>query len=113
MATIGVKSEAVAKGVYKHTWTSLASGDGGAVADVAGHEIMSVQVEGTFASGTTTIQGTNDKSNYATVTDLNGNNLAFTAAGLDSIQQSVLGVRPSNSSTASMAINVTVISRKS
>jgi hypothetical protein len=55
----------------------------------------SVQVTGTFgAGGTVVLEGSNDGTNYRTLTDPQGNALSFTSAGLEAIQEITRYVRP-------------------
>lgn len=66
----------------------------------------SVQVVGTFGGGTITIEGSNDGSNWATLTDPQGNNLAITSAKIEQISEMTLYVRPKPSVGTGMNIDV-------
>lgn len=73
--------------VHLVTWTPLTTtnNDGQAV-EISASGGRCVQVFGTFgAGGTLVIQGSNDNSNWATLSDPNGNALSFTAARIDTI----------------------------
>ena len=83
------------KNVVVATWAALVEDEDGNSIDIADHTIKTVQVTGTFANETVTIQGSNDGSNWATLHDLQDNDLAFTADGLEAIQECPLYIRPS------------------
>ena len=78
------------------TWSSLANGDTGLTIDYPQFADRNVQVLGTFGSGGTLImQGSNDKTNWHTLTDMTGSPISFTSAGVKMIQENTLYVRPS------------------
>jgi hypothetical protein len=54
----------------------------------------SVQLTGCFNTGTVVIEGSNDGTNYSNLSDMNGNAVAFTAAGLRQIVEAPLYARP-------------------
>lgn len=56
-----------------------------------------VQVVGTFATATVTMQGSLDNTNWVTLTDPSDNDLTFTAAGGSGIRDKYLWIRPSTS----------------
>ena len=73
--------------VWKIYWTGLAKGDTGApfradLIHAAGGSDRSAQIVGTFDSATITIEGSNDGTNYTTLTDPQGNALSFTTAAI-------------------------------
>lgn len=83
-------------------WEGLTASDTGEPFDVtivrgAGGPDRSVQVVGTFATDTVVIQGSNDGTNYATLTDPQGNAISFTATGLEQITEYTRLIRPSTS----------------
>jgi hypothetical protein len=76
-------------------WEGLAEDeDGDAVELIDFHERV-VQVAGTFSSETVIIQGSMDGTNWFTLRDLQDNDLSFTVAGVQSIQENTRYVRPS------------------
>jgi hypothetical protein len=84
-------------GEYAHviTWEGLLNGDVGSAIEMPGSHIRSVQIVGTFGvGGTVVIQGSNDGTNYVTLTDPQANNLSKTAAALESIQELTRYIRP-------------------
>lgn len=69
----------------------------------------SVQVAGTFNGGTLTVEGSNDGTNWAALTDPQGNSLAFTAAQIEQIQEITRFVRPRVSAGAGVALTVSFV----
>lgn len=77
------------------SWAAMANGDSGDAFALADFADKSVQVAGTFGTGgTVVLQGSNDNTNWATLTDPQGSNLSFTAAGLKAVGPATLYVRP-------------------
>lgn len=78
-------------------WAGLSNVDDGQPIDWSAHADRSVQVFGTFGGATCVIQGSNDlqnPTNWNTLTDLQGNALSFTAAGLEQVAEGTCWVRP-------------------
>lgn len=90
-------------------WTGLLNGDSGEPYVVAHRMVKSVQIYGTLgAGGNCNIEGTLDPvydasgaklsggsaPAYALLTDPQGNNLALAAVKIESIQESVVAIRP-------------------
>lgn len=77
-------------------WTGLLNGDTGAPIKFPASAFKSIQFNGTFgAGGTIVLQGSNDGTNYYTLTDPQGNAISKTAAGLEAIEEICLWIRPS------------------
>jgi len=69
-------------------WETCLNGDTGTPVELVGHADRSVQIVGTFGvGGTIVLEGSNDGTNYVTLTDPQGNALSFTAAGLEAISE--------------------------
>lgn len=76
-------------------WAALTNGNDGDPVDLLNFRDRSVQVTGTFgASGSVQLEGSNDGTNYVLLKDPLGNNLAFTAAGLQPVLAMTRYVRP-------------------
>lgn len=76
-------------------WTPLIAAN--AVGDAfqsPGWAERSIQVHGTFDTGVLTMQGSNDGSNWFTLTDTEGAPLIFSEAGLRQTRQAPLYTRP-------------------
>lgn len=63
-------------------WEAMGDDDTGLPVSVGERPDGSVQAVGTFGSATVTLQGTNDGTNWVTMTDELGNNVTFAATGL-------------------------------
>lgn len=70
--------------------------------------VASVQVGGTFGGATVTLQGSNDGTTYATLKDLQGNNISFTAAGQAEFSSGCPFIKPNISGGTGDSINATV-----
>lgn len=86
------------KGQIQAVWNLLDGGTPkeGVPLDAPRWPIKSVQVAGTFGvSGSVTIEGSNDGSNWDPLTDTEGNEATFTAAGLVQLLENPGYIRPS------------------
>lgn len=70
---------------------------------------MTVQIVGTFNSATVVLQGSNDKSNWATLTDPQGNAISKSSAGLEAVEEHPLWVRPSSSGGTASSTTVILL----
>lgn len=91
------------------TWTALATGDTGKPVSGVGLSDRSVQMTGTFGGATVVLEGSNDGTNYTTLTDTAGSALSFTSAGLKQVLQITKYIRPSVSGGAGVSINCNVL----
>lgn len=80
--------------VYKAVWTGLTGSDDGEALELRGYNDRSIQVEGTFDSGTVTVKGSNDSTNYEGIRDPSSTALTFTAAGLKGVLEAVRLIKP-------------------
>lgn len=98
MATINFAIEEIeTRGDHGHivTWTPLGSGDDGAPLSMVGSARRTVQVFGTFAAGSKLeIEGSNDGTNFALLSDDHGNELKFNAAGISTVAELTRHIRP-------------------
>lgn len=77
------------------TWTGLLNGDQGAAMELAAYSDQSVQVFGTFGvSGKCTMQGSNNGTNWSTLSDPQGVVLELTTATVKAVVELVRYVRP-------------------
>lgn len=79
------------KGVTLATWADLSGSENGDPVSVVRWSDKTLQVSGTFTS--ITVQGSNDGTNWATLHDAQGNDLAPTAAGIEFIAENPLLIR--------------------
>lgn len=91
-------------------WPVLANGDDGVSIPFGQYTDKSVQVAGVFgAGGTLLLEGSNDGTNWAVLTDPQGNPLSFTSAKIEQIMEATRLVRPRVSAgdgTTSLTITV-------
>lgn len=77
------------------TWPNMASGDDGQPIELANFADRSVQVVGSFGSGgNVRIEGSLDGTNYAPLTDPQGNNLDINTPKIEAISEVVRYIRP-------------------
>ncbi len=77
------------------TWAGMQTGDVGLRIELANFADRSVQVTGTFgAGGSVRIEGSLDGTNYAALTDPQGNALDITAPKIEAITELVRWIRP-------------------
>lgn len=76
------------------TWGPMANGDTGAPVAYMGRD-RAVQVTGTFGTGGSVAwEGSNDNANWFPLKNLDNTAIAFTAAGLQTVRDEALWVRP-------------------
>ncbi|MCA3247404.1 MAG: hypothetical protein ING29_13105 [Azospirillum sp.] len=77
------------------TWSGLLNTDDGAPVELAAFADRSVQVFGSFGTGgNCRIQGSNNGTNWATLTDPQGNALNMSTESLEAISELARYVRP-------------------
>jgi hypothetical protein len=79
---------------FVSTWPSMAQGDDGAPLSFSQYSDKSVQVFGIFGGASVSIQGSNDGSNWATLTDPQGNDLLITSAKIEMVTEATAFIRP-------------------
>lgn len=110
MANVNFTSagDAHSPGVTTVTWTPLTATNTAGTAWQSNSGDRSVQVTGTFDSATVPIQGSNDGTNYATLTDIDGNALSFTAAGIAQVGAFTKYIRPGAVTGAGGSTSLTI-----
>jgi len=77
------------------TWTGLLNGDDGGYVDWVDFADRCFQVTGTFGTGgSVTMQGSNDGTNWSSLSDPQGNVLTFTSSRLEQALELPRYVRP-------------------
>lgn len=77
------------------TWASMQLSDDGQPVELAMYADRSVQVTGTFGTGgSVRIEGSLDGTNYAPLTDPQGNTLDINTAKIEAISELVRWIRP-------------------
>lgn len=113
MATITPTRGTLAVNIETLTWTGLSTADtaDGLLVNGSSPAIGCMQVTGTFGGATITLQGSNDGSNYAAVTDAAGNSITLSAAGLKDFSTAAAYLRPSSSGGTGDDVTVVVVLR--
>jgi hypothetical protein len=93
------------------TWPALANGDDGQPIELANFADRSVQVTGEFGvGGLVRIEGSINGTDYAPLTDPQGNNLDINTAKIEAISELVRWIRPRvTAGDGSTAITVTML----
>lgn len=78
----------------------------------ADYSDRSVQIVGTFGGATIVLNGSNDGTNYAGLTDPQGNAISKTSAAIEAISEATLWVNPTHSGGSSESINVILVMRR-
>lgn len=98
MATIQHTTANLVGSTARVTWTPLTTTNAvGSPVAAPDHAVKEVQVFGTFgAGGTVVLEGSLDGgTTWATLNDVQGNALSFTAARIEKVQETSASVRPS------------------
>lgn len=78
------------------TWSGLLNGDTGEQVSLTDFPDRTVQIIGTFgAGGAVNFEGSNDGTNWAILTDPQGNAITKTSASIESVTETPRYVRPS------------------
>lgn len=109
----GIGGDSQNQDIVTVMWT-LPNGDTGQAFRVDKYADMSVQFGGTFGTGGTVVwEGSNDGTNYVTLTDPQGNAISKTAAAIESVTEPTLYVRPRcTAGDGTTAITVAMYSRR-
>ena len=91
------------------TWAALAGTDNGSPFRVPSSADLTFQVTGTFGGATCTLQGSNDGTNWHTLTAKSGTSgMAYTSAAVHSCNETPLFVRPNITGGTGSSITVTL-----
>lgn len=97
--------------IYVATWAAMGNADTGTEIQMAQASDRSVQVSGTFGGATVVLQGSNDGTNWVTLTDPQGNAISKTSAAIEQIEEATLSIRPVTSGGTGTSIDVNVLLR--
>lgn len=100
--------------VVRITWANMANGDDGTPVQHIQWADRSLQVVGTFgAGGNLRWEGSNDGTNYATLTDPQGNALDITTAKIEQISEITAKARPRvTAGDGTTSLTVTLLLRR-
>lgn len=108
MAVISPTITEAESGSFVATWASVTEADTCNPVAFGGAPDRSVQVSGTFGGTSVGLQGSNDGSNYAVLTDPQGNNLAITAAKIEAVSELTRYMKPVLTGGASVSVTVSL-----
>jgi hypothetical protein len=95
-----------------YNWDGVSEGDTFNAAQVVRTPYsVTMQATGTFGGATIELHGSVDGTNYAALNDLSGTAIGLTAAGIASIGDAVLYIKPVISGGTSSDVDVHVIAR--
>lgn len=86
------------------TWEAGVDGDTGAPVEVPGASALAGAVQMTGTPGTTTMQVSNDGTNWVTLKDLGHADIALTSAGMAEFTTAARYIRPSFGTSASACV---------
>jgi hypothetical protein len=114
IAIAETRDRTIGNDVHFVQWTPLLNGDSGTPYGMTGFADRSAQITGTFGTGgTVLIEGSNDGTNYATLTDPQGVAISKLAAGIFEISQITKFIRPRVSAgDGTTSITVTLLARR-
>lgn len=76
-------------------WDGLGTGDTGQPFTLSQYADRSVQVVGTFgAGGAIVVEGSNDGTNFSTLTDPQGNSISISTAKIEAVSEIVVALQP-------------------
>lgn len=91
------------------SWTPFTEADTCTAVEMPGFTIRSIQIAGTFGSATVLAQGSNDGTNYATLSDPQGNAISKTTAALEQIEEVTRYIKPTASGGTGQSLTVTLL----
>jgi len=95
---------------YVVTW-AMGNADTGSTVLMGSAMDRSVQIAGTFGSATIVVEGSNDGTNWVTLTDPQGNAISKTSAAIEQIEELTRYLRVSSSGGTGTAVTVTLFLR--
>lgn len=93
------------------TWTAMGDADTGTAIRMGGASDRSIQFSGTFGGATIVLQGTNDGTNWVTLTDPQGNAISKTSASIEQICELTRQVRVVSSGGTGTSIDANLYLR--
>lgn len=109
MSTITAYTTTVDKYAVQATWPSMGIADTGTAVDFIRYPVKTVQGAGTIGGATVVVQGSNDGTNWETLTDAGGTAISKTATFLVSIRENPRFIRVSTSGGAGTNFTVTLM----
>lgn len=95
-----------------YSWPNLATNDDGTPVGLIGSGDRTFVAFGTFGGGTVTLQGSFDQTNWFTLRDPQGANIALTAAGIRAVMEAPIYVRPLVTGGTGVSISCQLLVRR-
>jgi hypothetical protein len=92
-------------------WDGLLAGDDGDALHVTQYTDKGLQVSGTFGGASLRFEGSNNGTDWATLSDPQGNDLLLTSAKIEMVTEATVYVRPvvvGGDGTTSLTVNLLV-----
>lgn len=112
MAEITATREHAADRSQIITWEEMGNADTGSSVKAPDYPDKTFQITGTFGGATVTIEGSNDGTNWETLTDVAGNSASYTAAAMAAIAENPLYIRAATTGGSGTDVDVTVAIKK-
>jgi len=93
-------------------WSGLAADEAGDPIPFSQYTDKSVQVGGTLGGAAVRLQGSNDGTNWFTLTDPQGNPLSFSSPGLEAVSEATRFVRPAVVGGAAASVDVYLLCKE-
>jgi hypothetical protein len=94
------------------TWGPVTESDTCNPANMGDFSDRSVQIAGTFGAATVVMQGSNDGTNYAPITDPQGNSISKTSAAIEAMTELCRYVKPTFSGGTGQSVTVTMMCKR-
>lgn len=108
-ATVTKITDGGVSNVYLATWTAMGNADTGTSVAMSGAADRTIQFSGTFGAATIVLEGSNDGTNWATLTDPQGNAISKTTASIEQISELTRFVRVSTTGGSGTNINANLL----
>lgn len=99
-------------GTYVHTWTLTTADAVGTSLILPGAPDRTVFIFGTFGSGTVTLEGSPNNTDWFVLSDPQGNAISKTDKAVEAVAENAPYIRAQISGSTAATVTVTLVSRK-
>lgn len=96
---------------WKAVWANVTENDTCTAVTLASYSDKSIQVEGTFGTGSVACQGSNDGTNFRALTDPGQTTIAITSAGIKQVTEATIKTRPAITAGSGATLAITMFFR--
>lgn len=93
-------------------WALVTENDTCSPVEYAASADRSVQIAGTFGASTVLIAGSNDGTNYVTLTDPQGNAVSKTTAAIETLEEVTRYIKPTMSGGTGQSLTISLLLRR-